>query len=81
MPEICSRRMRFTVSTESCIRRNQGSMRTTSDPTMIPSSGTATATSQDSPTSSRNAMKIPPIIMIGIAIMNIRPIFTNCWTC
>ena len=48
---------------------------------MTPSSGTATATSQDRPRSSRSAMKIPPIIITGIEAMNIRPMLSTVWTC
>ena len=42
-----------------------GSIRRTTSATDRARSGTATATSQDSPTSSRNAMNTPPIIISG----------------
>ena len=80
MPVICSRRTRLTVSTDSCILRNHGTIRTTIEPTITPSSGTATATNHDRPTSSRKAMKMPPIIMIGIETMNIRPMLSTVCT-
>jgi hypothetical protein len=66
MPVICSRMTRLTPSSETCIRPNHGTIREMTRPTQRPSSGTATATSQDSPTSSRSAMMMPPTIMIGV---------------
>ena len=46
-----------------------------------PSTGTATATSQNSPTSSRSAMIIPPTIMIGAINIMVRLMKTRVWTC
>ena len=66
MPVICSRMTRLTPSSEVCMRPNHGTMREMTSPTQRPSSGTATATSHDSPTSSRSAMMMPPNIMIGV---------------
>ena len=65
MPVICSRSTRFTQSTDCCMSRNCGIIRRITRATERPSAGTATATSQDRPTSSRSAMKMPPTIMIG----------------
>ena len=65
IPVICSRRMRLTQSTASCIARKCGIIRQMIRPIATASAGTATATSQDSPTSSRRAMMMPPTIMIG----------------
>ena len=69
MPVICSRMTRFTLSSEVCISRNCGIIRGMTRPTTTPSTGTATAMSQDSATSSRNAMKMPPTMMIGVETM------------
>ncbi len=43
--------------------------------------GTATATSQARPMSSRRAMITPPTIMIGAMTMRVRPMKTRVWTC
>ena len=65
MPVICSRRMRFTESTDFCMARKCGTIRQMMSPIAMARAGTATATSQARPTSSRRAMKMPPTIMIG----------------
>ena len=57
--------MRLTVSTARCMAWKWGIIRQMTRPTETPRSGTATATSQASPTSSRTAMMMPPTIMIG----------------
>ncbi len=49
--------------------------------TQRPSSGTATATSHDSPTSSRSAMMMPPTIMIGVETSIAKPMKTTICTC
>ena len=64
-PVICSRRIRLTVSTLVCMRRKLGIIARITRPTDTASSGTATATSQLRPMSSRRAMITPPIIIIG----------------
>ncbi len=45
------------------------------------STGTATATSQDSPTSSRSAMMMPPTIVIGAPTSMMQPMTTSIWIC
>ena len=61
------------MSTAFCMERKCGSIRLMTRPTEPPSSGTATATSQDSPMSSRRAMTTPPTIMIGAETMSASP--------
>ena len=61
--------MRLTESTATCIERKCGTIREMIRPIAIPRAGTATATSQDRPRSSRRAMKMPPTIMIGADTM------------
>ena len=80
MPVICSRSTRLTQSTDSCIRRNWGTMRRITRPTHSASSGTATATSHERPTSSRSAMITPPTIMIGAETITAAAMKTTCWT-
>ena len=65
--------MRFTVSTAFCMARKCGTIRLMTAPTEAPSSGTATATSQESPASSRSAMTMPPTIMMGAVTIIARP--------
>ena len=81
MPVICSRRTRLTPSSEVCIRVNHGTIRQMTSPTTRPSSGTATATSHDSPTSSRSAMMMPPNIMIGVETSIAKPMKRTICTC
>ena len=81
MPVICSRRIRFTVSIRVCMARNCGSIRTITAPIAATSTGTHTAISQDSPTSSRSAMTIPPTHMIGAATSMVQVVRTSIWTC
>ena len=81
MPVICSRSTRLTTSILVCISRNSGRIRITTSPTDKPSSGTATTTSQESPTSVRRAMKMPPIMVIGAAMNIVEDSSTSIWTC
>ena len=62
------------------MRPNHGTIRQMTRPTTRPSSGTATATSQDSPTSSRSAMMMPPTIMIGVDTSSAKPMKTTICT-
>jgi len=80
IPVICSRSTRLTQSTDSCISLNCGIIRRMTRPMQSASSGTATATSQDSPTSSRRAMTTPPTIMMGAETIIAAPMNTTCWT-
>ena len=80
MPVICSRRMRFTLSIEVCMSRNCGSICRMTSPTAMASTGTATATSQERPTSCRSAMTMPPIMLIGADTMIARPMKTTICT-
>ena len=83
MPVICSRRIRFTASMRVCISRKPGIIREMMKPTARNSIGTQTASSQDSPRSSRIAISTPPTIMIGAATIIVQVISTSictCWT-
>ena len=83
MPVICSRSTRFTVSIRSCIIRNSGRICRTTSRIAPASTGMATATSQDRPTSSRSAMKMPPTMVIGADSSMVADISTSictCWT-
>ncbi len=80
-PVICSRSTRLTQSTDSCMSRNCGIIRRITRATDSASSGTATPTSQLSPTSSRSAMMTPPTIMIGAETIIAAPMNTTCCTC
>ncbi len=81
MPVICSRRIRFTPSMRSCMARKPGTIREITNPTARNSSGTQTASSQDSPRSSRIAISTPPTIMIGAATIIVQVISTSICTC
>ena len=83
IPPICSRSTRLTSSIIDCMRRNRGTIRTTITPIAPASTGTDTATSHDSPGSSRSAMTIPPMHMIGAATSIVQEVSTSictCWT-
>ena len=83
IPPICSRSTRLTSSIIDCIRRNRGTIRTTITPIAPARTGTDTATSHDSPGSSRSAMTIPPMHMIGAATSIVQEVSTSictCWT-
>ena len=80
---ICSRSTALMRSIFFCMDRNSGISRTTRYPTTTVSSGTETQTSQDRLMSSRSAMMMPPMHMMGVATMKFRPISTSictCWT-
>ena len=79
IPVICSRSTRLTPSMFTCIRRNCGTIRDAIRPIDAASNGTATATSHDSPTSSRTAMKMPPTIVIGAATSRVQVVTTSIW--
>ena len=81
MPAICSRSTRLTPSISFWICRNSGTMRLTT--TLIEATSTATLTtiSQDSPRSSRSAMKTPPTHMIGADTMTVQVSRTSICTC
>ncbi len=81
MPAICSRRTRLISSIPVCIARKRGTIRDTTRPMLSPSTGTATPTSQDSPTSSRRAITTPPTMLIGAATNIRHPIRTSICTC
>jgi hypothetical protein len=83
MPAICSRSTRLTSSIIACMRRNRGTMRTTTALIAAMSTGTHTATSQDSAASSRSAITMPPTHMIGAATSMVHVVSTSictCWT-
>ena len=81
MPVICSRRMRLTTSIRPCMVRNSGGSFLTTSQIEPASTGTATTTSQDRPTSSRMAMMMPPIMVIGADSRTVADITTSIWTC
>ncbi|GAB3807606.1 hypothetical protein GCM10027605_38250 [Micromonospora zhanjiangensis] len=81
MPVICSRSTRLTVSIRVCISRNNGTIRRMIRPRASTRTGTQTTISQDSPTSSRNAMITPPMHMIGAATSMVQVIMTSICTC
>ena len=78
---ICSRSTVLMPSMRSCISRNRGMRRETSTPTITSSTGTDTQTSHDRPTSSRSAMMMPPMHMIGVETMKFRVMSTSSCTC
>jgi hypothetical protein len=81
MPTICSRSTALIRSIRPCMSRKRGMSRPTSTPTAIPSTGTDTHTSQESPASSRRAITIPPAHMMGAATMKLSPMSTSIWIC
>ena len=81
IPLICSRRTRLRPSIRTCRTRKPGTMRETTRPTTRPSAGTQTASSQDSPRSSRTAMTTPPTIMIGADTIIVQDSRTSICTC
>ena len=81
MPVICSRRIRLTASIRPCICRNSGGSFLITSQMDPASTGTATTTSQDSPTSSCRAMKMPPTMVIGAARSTVADITTSICTC
>jgi hypothetical protein len=65
----------------SCMSRKPGTMREMISATATNSSGTQTASNQESPRSSRIAISTPPTIMIGAATIIVHVISTSIWTC
>ena len=73
----------LTRSILRCIARKAGTIRTTISETMMSSTGTETAMSQDSPTSCWMAKITPPIARIGADTMRVAETCTSsctCWT-
>ena len=81
IPVICSRRTRFNPSIRSCITRNCGTICEITIPIQIVSNGILTSRIDDSPTSTRSAMMVPPIAVIGAAISKVHVINTIICTC
>ena len=81
MPVSCSRSTRLTVSMRVCILRNSGTIRTMMSPTATSSTGTLTAISQDSCTSCRMAMMMPPMHRMGADTSSVQVISTSICTC
>ena len=79
IPVICSRMIRLTLSMDVCMIRNCGIIRRITRPTASASRGTATATSQDRPTSCFRAMTMPPTMLIGAETMRARAMKTTIW--
>ncbi len=81
IPLICSRSTRLTVSIRGCIARNCGTIREMISPTLPASTGTAITRSRESVRSSRSAITIPPMHMIGADTSIVVPISTSICTC
>ena len=81
MPVICSRITRLTVSIFGCIARNFGTIRQMMRPMLIASAGMHTSSSFDSERSSRTAITMPPMHMIGDIRNIVALICTSVWTC
>ena len=81
MPVICSRTTRLMVSILTWLSWKSGVIRQISTPITEPSATTATRISHDSTRSSRNAMKTPPIMVIGAEIIMVQVISTSICTC
>ena len=82
-PVICSRSSRLTSSMRVWTWRKYGTIRDAISATEPISTGTTTATSQESPRSSRIAITSPPTSMIGAATSSVPAISTKvctCWT-
>ena len=81
MPLICSRRIRFTSSMRLCTSRKLGTICQTTTPTARNSAGTTTASSHESPRSSRIAITTPPTIMIGTWTARVQASSASICTC
>ena len=80
-PVICSRSTRLIRSIRSCISRNLGRIRLMISVTAIPSTGTATSSSEDSGTSWFRARMMPPTHMIGADTISVNASSASIWTC
>lgn len=83
LPVICSRSTRFTVSSRSCIARNNGRSRRTISVTQMPSTGTTATRTPDSGTSRPSASTMPPTHMIGADTISVNVMSASictCWT-
>ena len=81
MPVSCSRMIWLRRSMRVCILVNAGTIRHTMSPTMISSTGIATAMSHDSPASMLTAITTPPIASIGAETMSVADTCTSICTC
>ena len=81
MPVICSRSTPLMPSRRSCMVRNHGMSLAISNPSITPITGMETHTSHDSPASSRRAMTIPPMHMMGAMTMKFSDIRVSIWIC
>gem|GEM_PF-2449114 len=80
-PPICSRRMALIRSILSCIDRNNGRICEMIAATHTSRIGTITTSREDSCTSWRRAMMMPPKAMIGAVIIIVKVSSTSIWTC
>ncbi len=81
IPVICSRRIRLTASMRTCITRKAGTIRAIRTNMVIARTGTAATSTSDVPTSSRSAMTMPPMPMIGAITTMVQLISTSICTC
>ena len=81
MPDRVSRMTWLMRSTLTCMIRNSGIARLMTSPMTRAISGRMISRSEDSGTSVRRAMMIPPTIRIGADTMIVRPMNTTVWTC
>ena len=80
-PAICSRSTRLMASIRFCMDRKYGIIRVTIRAMTIASTGTATSSTADSPTSSRIAMMTPPTSRIGAMSIIVNVSSTTICTC
>ena len=81
MPVICSRSTRLTGRSGSASAGTAAASFESSGRSRWPAQASATATSQDRPTSSRRAMMMPPIMVIGAATNIVLLSSTSICTC
>ncbi len=81
IPVICSRRTRLIWSMRSCIFWNAGIMFATIVPRTTAADGMATARITDRPMSSRSAITMPTVMVIGAPIAIVHVMITSIWTC
>ena len=81
MPVICSRSVPLMASSLSCMTRKSGMSLAMSAEMTPRSTATETHTSQERPASSRMAMMMPPMAIIGADTMKFMVIMNVIWTC
>ena len=81
MPVICSRSTWLMPSMRSCMTRNWGTMRDTIRPTLITRAGMLMRRSSERPASSRIAITVPPMAVMGAATSSVQDSSTSICTC